>query len=52
MVERHTRWSIPKIQMNISYCRVYRKDHGIKVGEMVLMVKAYLPIAFHIRLTK
>ena len=38
--------------MSISYCRVYRKDHGIKVGEMVLMVRAYLSIEFHIRLTK
>ena len=38
--------------MSISYYKVYRKDHGIKVGEMGPMVKAYLPIAYHIRLTR
>ena len=42
----------PKNSMSISYCRVCRKVLGTKAGEMEPMVKAYLPIAFHIRITK
>ena len=44
--------SILMTQMSISYCRVCRKVLGTKAGEMEPMVKAYLPIAFHIRITK